>query len=76
MCCQATSESCGSSQGSASFMGTTRRFSDSTLDSLYRDHLEYFGKVLSDSDALVVEGFWLAPDAQALVQKARNADVP
>ena len=42
-------------------------FSDYTLDSLYRNHLEYFGKVLSDSNALVVEGFWRAPDAQAVV---------
>jgi hypothetical protein len=32
--------------------------------------------VLFDSAALVAQGFWRAPDAQAVVQKARNADVP
>jgi len=47
--------------------GYNTPFSDYTLDSLYRNHLEYFGKVLSDSNALVVEGFWRAPDAQAVV---------
>jgi Alpha/beta hydrolase domain len=56
--------------------GYNTPFSDSTLDSLYRSHPDYFGKVLLDSDALVARGFWLAPDAQVVVQKARNADVP
>jgi hypothetical protein len=56
--------------------GYNTPFSDSTLDSLYRSHPDYFGKVLLDSDALVAQGFWLAPDAQVVVQKARNADVP
>jgi hypothetical protein len=51
-------------------------FSDSTLDSLYSSNSDYFGKVLLDSDALVAQGFWLAPDAQIVLQKARNADVP
>jgi Alpha/beta hydrolase domain len=56
--------------------GYNTPFSDSTLDSLYRSHPDYFGKVLLDSDALVAQGFWLAPDARVVVQKARNADVP
>jgi hypothetical protein len=56
--------------------GYNTPFDDATLDSLYRNHADYFGKVLFESDALVAQGFWLAPDAQAVVQKARNADVP
>lgn len=56
--------------------GYNTPLSDSTLDSLYRNHLEYFGKVLFDSGALVAQGFWLAPDAQAVVQRALNANVP
>jgi hypothetical protein len=56
--------------------GYNTPFNAGTLDSLYRNHLEYFGKVLSESDALIAQGFWLAPDAQAVVQKARKADVP
>lgn len=57
--------------------GNNTPSSDSTLDSLYRNHLDYFGKVLLDSDALVAQGLWLAPDAQTVVrEKAPNADVP
>jgi len=44
-------------------------FSDSTLDSLYRNHLEYFGKLLFESGALVAQGFWLAPDARQQCKK-------
>jgi Alpha/beta hydrolase domain len=55
--------------------GYNTPFSDSTLDSLYRNHFEYIGKVLVDSYGLVAQGLWLAPDAQAVVQKALKADV-
>ena len=56
--------------------GYNTPFGDSTLDSLYGNPLDYFGKLVLDSDALVTQGFWLTPDAQAVVRKARNADVP
>jgi Alpha/beta hydrolase domain len=56
--------------------GYNTPFNDSTLVSLYPDHLDYLGKVLVDSSRTVAQGFWLAPDAQAAVQRAREADVP
>jgi hypothetical protein len=56
--------------------GYNTPFSDATLDGLYPNHLDYAGKVLFDSSRLVLEGFWLAPDAEAVAQKALKADVP
>jgi hypothetical protein len=51
--------------------GYNTPFSDSTLDSLYRSHADYFGKVLLNSVGLLAQGLWLAPDAQAVVERKR-----
>ncbi len=56
--------------------GYNEPFSDATLDSLYRDHDEYVFQVGFDSLRLVLQGFWLAPDAVGVVQQAAQSDIP
>jgi hypothetical protein len=56
--------------------GYNTPFDDATLDSLYRNHLDYVLKVALHSYELVGQGFWLAPDAQSVVKAAIHADVP
>jgi hypothetical protein len=51
-------------------------FSDSTLDSLYRNHGDYVARVALESVRLVLERFWLAPDAETVIKEAAHADVP
>jgi len=56
--------------------GYNTPFSQTTLDSLYRNHGQYVDRVAQESDRLVKEGFWLRPDAQAVIKQAAQADVP
>ena len=56
--------------------GYNTPFSRTTLESLYRNHGQYVDRVAQESDRLVREGFWLRPDAQAVIKQAAQADVP
>jgi hypothetical protein len=51
-------------------------FSDDTLQSLYRNHGAYVSRVTHASAGLVLERFWLLPDALAVFQQAVHSDVP
>lgn len=51
-------------------------FSHATLSSLYASHGDYVEQVVRETSRLVREGFWLRPDAQAVVDEAAHADVP
>lgn len=56
--------------------GYNSPFSRATLKSLYKNHGQYVALVTRESDRLVREGFWLRPDAQAVIRQAAQADVP
>lgn len=51
-------------------------FSHATLSTLYENHGEYVERVVRETNQLVREGFWLRPDAQAVVDQAAHAAVP
>jgi len=51
-------------------------FSEDTLQSLYLNHGDYVSQVTNNSTRLVLERFWLPPDALAVQQQARQAAVP
>ncbi|HSR22837.1 MAG TPA: alpha/beta hydrolase domain-containing protein, partial [Candidatus Eisenbacteria bacterium] len=51
-------------------------FSHATLSSLYAGHGDYVEQVVRETSRLVREGFWLRPDAQAVVDEAAHAGVP
>jgi len=51
-------------------------FSEDTLQSLYRNHGDYVSQVTNDSTRLVLERFWLPPDALAVQQQAVQSAVP
>lgn len=50
-------------------------FSDATLDSLYRNHGDYVSQVAGESNRLTRQGFWLAPDANAVKQQAAHSGI-
>jgi hypothetical protein len=56
--------------------GYNTPFSQTTLESLYRNHGQYVALVAQESNRLVREGFWLRPDAQEVIKQAAQADVP
>jgi hypothetical protein len=51
-------------------------FSEDTLDSLYRNHGNYVFRVVNASTRLVLERFWLLPDALDVLHQAVHSDVP
>ena len=51
-------------------------FDATQLASLYANHGDYVQRVVTQSAALVRDGFWLLPDALHVIEKAARARVP
>ncbi len=51
-------------------------FDDAKLDALYKNHGQYVHRVEDEAEQLVRERFWLAPDAQDVVERAAHAHIP
>jgi hypothetical protein len=62
--------------GLCELLGYSTPFSLATLQSLYASHNDYLARVTRESNNLVRARFWLASDAEQVVQQAAHADVP
>lgn len=51
-------------------------FGHAILATLYDSHGDYVERVERETNRLVREGFWLRPDARAVMEQAAHADVP
>jgi hypothetical protein len=62
--------------GLCPLLGYNTPFSHDTLRVLYPTHRDYLARVAAESNRLVRDGFWLAPEAKQVVEQAAAADVP
>lgn len=62
--------------GLCPLIGYSTPLSHATLHALYPSHADYLAKVTREANELVHEGFWVAPDAAAVVQQATTSRVP
>ena len=62
--------------GLCPLMGFSIPFSHAKLHALYPSHGDYLVRVTREANDLVRKGFWIAPDAAAVVRQAAASDVP